>query len=441
MKLVLLCGGIGERMSPVQKDKSILSFLGRPLLLHQIAAAQSAGLNKAIIVANPRNIEEIKRELSTADNITIDYAIQDTACGMADALLSAVDLIGNSPFILTSSNDIFDPGLYTTLIDKLESDKDIYSAYIAALKVERYFPGGYLVTDRDDNLLNIIEKPEPGEEPSDLINIVVHLHKKPDLLFEYLRKTRSTSDDIYEKAIDAMMADGHAYKAVKYNGFWQPIKYPWHILDAMDYFFSTMETCVSESCRIAPGALIDGKVIIEDNVRILEGAVVRGPAFIGKGSVIGNGALVRESSIGCNSVIGYGTEIKHSYIGRDCWFHTNYIGDSIIGDDCSFGSGAVTANYRLDEGEISVWVGKRYVDAERDKLGVMAGEGCRIGINASLMPGVRLGANSLVGAHVCLTKDLEPDKMAMMKSEYIVLPNRFKVARNKRQTLLRKLAR
>ena len=236
-----------------------------------------------------------------------------------------------------------------------------------------------------------------------------------------------------------MLQNGYKYKAVKYNGFWQPVKYPWHILDAMDYFSQSINTSISSTCSISSGVVIDGNVIIEDNVRILEGAIIKGPAYIGQNSLIGNGALVRASFIGQTSVIGYATEIKHSYIGDNCWFHTNYIGDSIIDSNCSFGSGAVTANYRLDEREISVWIGKRNINTGRDKFGIIAGAGCRIGINASFMPGVKLGANSFVGAHVCLTKDLDNDKMAIAKSEYIVLPNRFKLAQNKRQELFKKL--
>lgn len=439
MKLVLMCGGIGERMSPIKKDKSLLSFSGKPLILHQLATAQAAGLNDAIIIANPDNVENIKSLVAELRDMTIDFVVQESALGMADALLSASPSIKESPFLLVSSNDIFEGSLYTALLDRTKTDKDTHTAFIAALQVHSYFPGGYLVTDKEDNLLHIVEKPAPGEEPSDLINIVVHLHNKPQLLFDYLSKTRSTSDDVYEKAIDMMIKDGCQYQAVRYQGSWQSIKYPWHILDAMDYFFTSIETSIAGTCHIAGNASIDGKVIIEDNVRILEGAVVRGPAYIGANSIIGNGALVRDSSIGSGTVVGYGTEIKHSHIGENCWFHTNYIGDSVIDNNCSFGSGAVTANYRLDEEDIAVWVGKNRISIGHDKLGVLAGEGCRIGINASLMPGVRLGTNAFVGAHVCLTKDLDSDKMAFEKSDYVVMPNRFKLNRDKRQELIKKL--
>ena len=85
--------------------------------------------------------------------------------------------------------------------------------------------------------------------------------------------------------------------------------------------------------------------------------MIKGPCYIGRGSIIGNGALIRDfAHLGKRCVVGFGTEIKHSYIGNDCWFHMNYIGDSVVGSRCSFGAGTVTANLRFDEGEVMVKV-------------------------------------------------------------------------------------
>jgi bifunctional UDP-N-acetylglucosamine pyrophosphorylase/glucosamine-1-phosphate N-acetyltransferase len=149
--------------------------------------------------------------------------------------------------------------------------------------------------------------------------------------------------------------------------------------------------------------------------------------------------LIRDSSIGSDCVVGYGTEIKHSYIGDGCWFHSNYIGDSVIEDDCSFGAGAITANFRLDETIISSRIGNDKINTGHDKLGAIIGRGCRIGINSSIMPGITIGANSFVGAHINLTHNLEAGKMALSKSDYLVMPNLWSVSDNKREELMKKL--
>ncbi len=438
MKVILMCGGIGKRMAPTTIDKALLKFAGIPLIIHQINTARDAGLNDFIIIANQENAADLKLAVSGLKDIDANFVLQMKPLGMADALLAATNQIAEQPFILVNSNDVFETSAYVNLINEYRAHQS-YSAYIVAHQIQDYFPGGYLITNANNEITHIVEKPPRGEEPSKLINIVIHLHSSPQKLLEYLNSTESTSDDIYERALDRMVHDNHKMKAVVYSGHWQAIKYPWHILDTMDYYSRSLVQRISPTSHISDTATVHGNVVIEDNVRVFEGAVIRGPGYIGKNSIIGNGALVRDSFIGDDCVIGYGTEIKHSYIGDRCWFHTNYIGDSIIEDDCSFGAGAVTANFRLDEAMISLKVDNNNVDTGHDKLGAIAAKGCRVGINASIMPGVRIGACSFVGPNVCLARDLKASTMALPESRYRVLPNKTWGPENKRQELLKKL--
>jgi len=438
MKVALLCGGVGRRMAPITKDKALLKFIGKPLIVHQINTAMTAGFNRFVIIANPYSIADLQSAVAGLRNVDIDFARQEKPLGIANALLCASALLGEEPFILVNPNDIFESPAYAQLLGEYEKNNN-YFGYLIAHEMQNYFPGGYLTINEDSEICQIVEKPPKGEPPSNLISIVVHLHTHPQKLLDYLAKTISPSDDVYEKALGQMIQDGHKMKAVAYGGVWQAIKYPWHILDAMDYFLSRLAHQISPMAQISERAIVDGRVVIEDNVRILEGAVIRGPSYIGRNSIIGNGVLVRNSNIGDNCVIGYNTEIKHSYIGDRCWFHFNYIGDSVIEDDCAFGAGTVTANFRLDESNIKVKVSDEEVDTGHDKLGALVGKGSRTGINASLMPGIRVGADSLVGAHVCLTRDLEAGRMALAESRYRVLPNKFRLVEGKRQGLFRKL--
>ncbi len=439
MKVVLLCGGVGKRMAPFTKDKALLEFCGKPLILHQLETARKAGLNQFVIVDNTANSADLKVAVARLKGVSIDFVSQPKPSGMADALLHASALLGNEPFVLVNSNDIFESSAYVELLNQYQKNSGYFS-YLTSYQVPDYFPGGYLAVDENGEVQHIVEKPAKGEEPSDLVNIVIHLHTQPHKLLNYLAGTSPATDDAYEKALDRMIADGHRMRAIIYRGAWQAIKYPWHILGAMDYFLNRLTGQISPSAQISEKAIIEGDVIIEDNAKLLEGSVIRGPSYIGQNSIVGNGALVRNSAIGNNCVIGYGTEIKHSYIGDRCWFHSNYIGDSVIEDDCSFGAGAVAANLRLDEANIVVKVADDTVDTGRDKLGALVGRNCRIGVNASLMPGIRVGAYSFVGAQVCLSRDLETGKMALTDSQYKVVPNETRLTEDKRQELLKRLA-
>jgi bifunctional UDP-N-acetylglucosamine pyrophosphorylase/glucosamine-1-phosphate N-acetyltransferase len=268
---------------------------------------------------------------------------------------------------------------------------------------------------------------------------LIHCHNNSEELLRYIDTTQTTKDDVYECALDSMVKGGHKIKVVLYNDFWAPIKYPWHIFKVMEYFLDNAQPYIAPSARVSEKAHIEGKVILSNNVKVLENAVVRGPVYIGTNSIIGNNALVRDySHIGSNSVIGYSTEVKHSYIGDNCWFHSNYVGDSIVDDNCSLGAGTVLANFQLDERNIQIKVGDSLVDTGYDKLGAIVGRGCRIGVNASLMPGVRVGPDSFVGPQVCLHKDLRANKIVLPKSRYYVKDNETRLDEGKRRELLDK---
>jgi bifunctional UDP-N-acetylglucosamine pyrophosphorylase/glucosamine-1-phosphate N-acetyltransferase len=437
MKAVFLCGGRGKRMFPITEDKFLLDFLGKPLLEHQIKLACEAGLSHFVIIGNPENIAKIEQITKEIPGVKVDLALQKESSGIADALKSAESFL-HGQLLVINPNDVFSSSAYTKIITGTE--KVSASSYILGYQVQKYFPGGYLQVNSQNELLHIVEKPNPGEEPSNLVNILIHCHNNSEELLRYIDTTQTTKDDVYECALDSMVKRGHKIKVVLYNDFWAPIKYPWHIFKVMEYFLDNAQPYIAHSARVSEKAHIEGKVILSDNVKVLENAVIRGPVYIGANSIIGNNALVRDySHIGSNSVIGYSTEVKHSYIGDNCWFHSNYVGDSIVDDNCSLGAGTVLANFRLDEGNIQIKVGNSLVDTGYDKLGAIVGRGCRIGVNASLMPGVRVGPDSFVGPQVCLHKDLRANKIVLPKSQYYVKDNKTRLDEGKRQELLRRL--
>jgi len=411
MKIVFLCGGVGKRMFPITEDKFLLDFMGKPLLEHQVELALKAGLQNFVVVGNPGNMQRIKQIAAAITGAKFEFVIQSQPLGIADALKSAAPIL-DSAIIVVNPNDVFDGAAYQALLDAYRSK--VATSYIIGYQVRQYFPGGYLAVNGENELTRIVEKPEPGTEPSNLVNILLHLHTDMHRLFEYIDIVKTTRDDVYECAMDGMVRHAHKIKVVQYNGFWAPIKYPWHIFDIVRYFLDASEGKIDPSLSISERATVTGKVIIEKNVRILENAVVRGPVYIGPNTVIGNGALVREySHIGANCVVGFSTEIKGTYTGDDCWFHSSYIGDSVIGNRCSFGAGSVTANYRFDRAGIPVKYGGQKVSTGREHFGAIIGDDCKTGINSGILPGRKIGPNSIVGSHVCLASDLEPDTIVL----------------------------
>lgn len=432
MRVLLLAAGRSQRMQPIP-DKNFLLFNGKPLIVHQIEALKSAGFDDFVIIGGKHNLESLQ---ALGDYIVVEQ--EDLDEGMAGAVVATKDILDNEPVCIVSANDVVDPKAYKLVREACE--KDDAESLIVGKKVNEYFPGGYLEVDNNGMIKSIIEKPSEGNEPSDLVNIVIHCHKTPGKLIEEIEKVSTDNDDKYEVAMDNLIKTGAKMKALEFDGFWQPIKYPWHVFKVMDFFFENMESRISENATIAESAIIKGNVIVEDGAKIFDNAVINGPAYIGKGVIVANNALVRGSIVNEGCVVGYSTEIARSYLGPDVWTHTNYIGDSVLAKNVSFGSGAVTGNLRLDEGEIAVNVKGEKMGTGTNKFGLICGENIRVGINTSFMPGVKIGSNTIVGAGLSIGQDIDEGKFVKGKVELEIRDNKASLdpdARNKMKNNLK----
>jgi len=428
MKVLLLAAGQSKRMQPIE-DKNFLEFLGKPLIQYQLETLKEAGFSDIAIVAGRHNREKIER-LGKKLKLKVKIVEQKISNGMHGAVLAAKNLLNNQPLLIVSGNDIVDGEAFEAMKEAFKPGEA--ESYLLGKKVESYFPGGYLEVDKKGFIKNIIEKPGEGNEPGDMINLVLHLHTTPAKLVWYLEKVRGEKDDLYEKALAAMMKDGVKMKAVKYNGFWQALKYPWHIQKVFEYLFSKAEKKVAKSANISKSATIDGEVIIEDGVKVMENAVIKGPTYIGKNSIVATNALVRGSHIGENCVVGFGTEVARSFLGNDVWTHSNYIGDSVIGNNVSFGAGTVTGNLRLDEANVVVSNAGEKMDIGSNKFGAVIGDNVRVGINTSIMPGIKIGTGSMIGAGIILPENVQPNSFVRGEVKLRTSPNKVKIGVRKK---------
>ncbi len=410
---IVLAGGSSSRFWPLG-DKSLIPFLGRPLLELHLRELRAVGFERFVVVANPENQEAIRRLLASQDGLVASVAVQFEPLGMGDALLAverALERFGSgTPIYVTQAHDVVDASLHRAMLDRARSSA---AAWVAGQEVESYFPGGYLVVE-GERVRGVIEKPPPGQEPSRLVSIVAHLYREWAPLFRHLARLRergAPADGHYEMAMSALMAEEDV-RLCRYAGPWQPLKYPWHVLQAMDLLLERLKTgwgreaLGDDLTETAPG------VLMGQGVRLFPGAQVVGPAYIGEGAIIGTNSLVRGSMIGPRSVVGFSSEVARSYVGADCWLHTNYVGDSVLADDVSLGSGTVTGNLRFDEKPVKSLVRDEVIDTGLVKLGVVFGRGARTGINASVMPGGKVGRYAAVGPGVLLARDLPDGVMA-----------------------------
>jgi UDP-N-acetylglucosamine diphosphorylase / glucose-1-phosphate thymidylyltransferase / UDP-N-acetylgalactosamine diphosphorylase / glucosamine-1-phosphate N-acetyltransferase / galactosamine-1-phosphate N-acetyltransferase len=419
MQVILLAAGVSSRLDPIQ-DKNLLEFCGKPLIEHQIAAIKKAKLRDIVIVGNPDNMESLKKIARLYNNVAVVQQERDED-GMCGAVLSASKLIKHKNVLILSTNDMLDEGTFDKVV---EASKEAQEGLIVAKKMLKYFPGGYLKVDKKGFMTDIVEKPGEGNQPSDLVNIVLHVYNDFPALLALLKKVTGKKDEKYEKALDQYIKKGGAKMSIfRYHGEWQAIKFPWHVLKMMDFFLRRMAPKTDKSAKIAKSATIRGDVFIGPRVQVFENAVIQGPAYISEGCIIGNNALVRESMLGKNCVIGFASEVTRSYLNHDVWAHKTFIGDSVVEHNVSFGAGTVIGNLRFDEEDIHVNIKDVRHNSGTNKFGAVIGSGARFGINSCTNPGVKIGQDSFVGGNVLVDRDIPNGKMVILEQKLKIVPN------------------
>ena len=189
------------------------------------------------------------------------------------------------------------------------------------------------------------------------------------------------------------------------------LKYPWDLFRTnkllMDKF---LKTEIEKSARISKNVVIEGNVYIGKNTRVFEGAAIKGPCYIGDNCVIGNNALIREyANFENNVLIGALAEVTRSVFQEDIHTHSGYFGDSIFGRGCRLGAGTITANVKIDRGEIKPVVKGEKIKTGLDSLGCIMGENTKTGIHCSLMPGILIGSNCALGPNSVVFENIEDD--------------------------------
>lgn len=439
MQTILLAGGEGKRVFPlaVNRPKPMFKLLGKPLIQHVIDTLKEAGLKDYVVVVGHQG-EQIKDYLKDGSKlgVNIEYTLQKQSLGMADALKTAEKLAEDN-FFVVNADDIFEASLIKQMNQQFnEGDAEII---LSCKPVTQTWKFGIIQVE-DEQVTDFVEKPPKGKEPSNLAVVGVYILTKQ--IFDYYKKI-PVSDHQYEDAILAFIKDRNVVKAVSYDQFFAGYKYPWDLFTINKHLMNKKLTkqTIEEDVTISEKASVEGKVWLGKGAKVFANACVKGPCYIGENSVVGNNSLVRDyTSLGRGCVVGYSTEVKHSLVGDDCWFHTNYVGDSIISDNCLFGAGTITANFRFDEKNIQVWVGDRQVDSGTNKLGAIIGENCKTGINSCLEPGVKIGPQSMVGPNVDLQSDLEPETIILVnKNSYVKTKTRITISSESKEQLMKKL--
>jgi len=432
MKAILLAAGEGLRLRPLTETtpKPLLKVLGVPILKRTIDTLNKFGIKDFVIITNYLE-EQIKTYIKeTLSDLSIEFVHQTEIKGTANALLLAKSKIDEKFLIAVNGDCIYSDSLIKRTVEAAQ--QGIIS--VGGKFTEEISKYGVILTDENHIPIKMIEKPSSDELKEGYANIGIYSFSKEIFdIIEDMEKNNVVSPRGEYEIPDAV---NNLLESRKYNSqliklqeddFWFDIGRPWNLLDANERLLSF---CSDERVgTIEDGVTLKGVVVIKKGSIIRSGVYIEGPVFIDEGADIGPNCYIRKYSyLGKRSRIGNGCEIKNSIIEENTHAaHLSYIGDSIIGPNCNFGAGTITANLRLDKKTIPVKIKGNKENSKRKKLGVIVGERVETGIGALLMPGIKVGSDSWIGAGTIVDEDIPSESIYFGTQNYTLRRKRKNV--------------
>jgi mannose-1-phosphate guanylyltransferase len=308
MRAVVLVGGFGTRLRPLTltTPKPMLPVVDRPIVEWVVGGLATAGIDEVVLAVGFKpDVFQAAYPDDTCAGVRLRYAVEPEPLDTAGAIRFAARWARIDERFVVVNGDVLTDLDVAGLVDF--HDRRGAEGTVALHRVDNPSAFGVVPTDDEGRVLAFVEKPPPGEAPTDLINAGTYV-LEPSVL-DRIPADRRVS--IERETFPAMVRDRSLFAADDGGVYWAdtgtPAQYLQVMLDLVGGRRSVAApAAVAEDAEVA-GAVLD-EAIVMAGARVAAGAVVKRAAIL-PGAVVEAGAEVADSVVGPLALIGAGARV------------------------------------------------------------------------------------------------------------------------------------
>jgi glucose-1-phosphate thymidylyltransferase len=353
VKALVLAGGEGTRLRPITytSAKQLVPVANKPILFYGLEAIRDAGITEVGIIVGDTE-QEIRDAVGDGTGLGISptYIRQEAPLGLAHAVLTAEDWLGDDDFVMYLGDNLIEGGI-RYLVEDFERDRP--DAQILLKKVDDPERFGVAALDDEGDVTRLVEK--PPEPPSDLALVGVYLFTAAILDAAHRIEPSGRGELEITDAIQRLIDDGRRVKMSELTGWWLDTGKKDDLLEANRIVLTTIQRDIAG--RIDEESHAIGSVILGEGAELIRSSV-RGPAIIGRNTRVVDAYVGPFTSIAADCVVER-TEIDHSVVLEGCAVRdVRRMVDSLLGRDVKIGrSDRKPSAYRFmlgDDSEVGI---------------------------------------------------------------------------------------
>jgi NDP-sugar pyrophosphorylase family protein len=277
----------------------MLPVTGAPIIERVMADMASCGIDEFVVVAGDGD-DELRRHFAGRGDVRI--VTQSTPAGMADALACAAPFL-TGDFVLSACDNLVSRTDMARLIGAWDSGREVDAVLALATVPEEHAGRSGIVEMAGDRVRKIVEKPAPGEAPSNIASLPLYCFRKAFLDYLAGVEVSQRGERELQDAIQAQIDQGGFVQGVQFEGR-LTLTDPADLLKInLDYLsrgwvapeLSSAE--IGDRTQLVPPVAISPDASIGTYCRIGPNVYIEGGSHIGDGAIVANSVVLRGSRV------------------------------------------------------------------------------------------------------------------------------------------------